>query len=178
MFLHLEQNTSFLRVKYLECIQGVGVQLSVQCRWVIHSSHLTFKIWMIFIKCLGTSILDLFWIVLMLGWELEMTRQQQVYLKTFWNRVHAPWLCVSSCSHLKLFLDSWLTFINWFQCSFASYISWRRIPKHLDFLVYILGMNFMRSYCLSNHCVHFFLTEWKAIKYFGSTDVYWAVWWI
>lgn len=60
MFLKLEQNTSFLRVKYFECIQDIGVHLFIQCRWVIRSSHLTFKIWMIFIKCLDTSILDLF----------------------------------------------------------------------------------------------------------------------
>ena len=36
---------------------------------------------MVFIKCLDESILDLLLIDVMLGLELEMTRQQQVYLK-------------------------------------------------------------------------------------------------
>lgn len=36
---------------------------------------------MVFIKRLDESILDLHFIDVMLGLELEMTRQQQVYLK-------------------------------------------------------------------------------------------------
>jgi len=36
---------------------------------------------MVFIKCLDESILGLFFIDVMLALELEMTRQQQVYLK-------------------------------------------------------------------------------------------------